>query len=692
MDATAANFDERFGGSFAGGVEVLDKFQRLGFGWTRWWPKQKWHNMEPEEGQYDWQNERYQQAFDRGVACHVTLYGWPKWAMEKGHPLPKDMRWKADDERWQDLSIETSWDRFIVAAVENFRGKPVVFEISNEPGFDDWDNYGDEYVKFNERTAALIKKTDADAVVMVNNTYKNPSRPNARLLAKGDLSNIDVWSWHDYGAGWLIDANGMKRMRQMLDEAGTNEGGGEHIDIWFNEGWSVTNTAVDQPIAVTGLTSSESTNAMFNSVVEATVNGQDKTVLFHTAYGTHGMSFWDYSNPGTMLWDWYSYPMPLVPAWNVLNHHIGLSDEVGFVRPIGGNLAIFQDLRNGRGVMIAYADRSAKEDVTIELPDFGTELMAEDAMGNAEAFEGTTLTLSKTGRPVLLYSADKSLTGQAMHEAVKELDRVNAGFATTDGGSTRYALPPAWDGVEKGSSEGSVVSSDGTPIWKVEQVWPFEPMEPGSYRPLVWGGTQWVASSDGFGGQPQVKMKDASLEFGTRASHGTPPRVRTASLSFVVPESGTYQITGSARTRLWEGNNATKLLILHQTDSEMAMVKEYAIPNNEIARFEGVTVEAAAGDVIRFVPQIDGMYAGGTLWLRDLAVTRAGGNLNVGYRTDVADRVLAALQVRHAAAAVPRADGVFGKAADELLAILVDRLVRSSFCIVVPPGSQAWIS
>ena len=53
------------------------------------------------------------------------------------------------------------------------------------------------------------------------------------------------------------------------------------------------------------------------------MNGQEKTVLFHTAYETHGMSFWDYSGPGTMLWDWYDYPLPLVPAWNVLNHHIG---------------------------------------------------------------------------------------------------------------------------------------------------------------------------------------------------------------------------------------------------------------------------------------------------------------------------------------------------------------------------------
>ena len=98
-----------------------------------------------------------------------------------------------------------------------------------------------------------------------------------------------------------------------------------------------------------------------------TAAGQEKTILFHTGYEDHGQSFWDYSGPGTLLWDWYGYPLPLVAMWNVLNHHLGLSNEVGFVRPPGANLAIFQDLRNGRGVIVAYEDREAKSDVSFRV-------------------------------------------------------------------------------------------------------------------------------------------------------------------------------------------------------------------------------------------------------------------------------------------------------------------------------------
>ena len=50
--ATKADYRERFGGSFAGAVGCLEKMQRIGFGWTRWWPKNKWHNFQPEAGRW----------------------------------------------------------------------------------------------------------------------------------------------------------------------------------------------------------------------------------------------------------------------------------------------------------------------------------------------------------------------------------------------------------------------------------------------------------------------------------------------------------------------------------------------------------------------------------------------------------------------------------------------------------------
>jgi hypothetical protein len=165
--------------------------------------------------------------------------------MDKEHPLPRDMRWKADDPRWDDPGVVTAWDRFVTAAVKHFEGKPVILQLANEPGHDKWKNgYIDEYVKFMTRTARLIKKTDPQAKVSLNNVYTHASRVNHALLKARGLADIDVWSWHDYHAGRLLDEKRLKRMRSMLDSAG-----GEHLEIWFTEGWAYTNTRVDEPIA-----------------------------------------------------------------------------------------------------------------------------------------------------------------------------------------------------------------------------------------------------------------------------------------------------------------------------------------------------------------------------------------------------------------------------------------------------------
>ena len=113
-------------------------------------------------------------------------------------------------------------------------------------------------------------------------------------------------------------------------------------------------------------------------MAEMAASGHDKVVMFHLLYETHGHSFWDYSGPGVMLWDWYKFPLPTLAAWNSMNHHIGISEAVGMVRPRGANLCVFHDLRNNRGVVFAYVDRNAKTDVVVRVPING--LQAEDIM------------------------------------------------------------------------------------------------------------------------------------------------------------------------------------------------------------------------------------------------------------------------------------------------------------------------
>ena len=616
--ATVANFDERFGGSFAGGVECLERMQRIGFGWTRWWANNKWHAYEPQEGEFDWSMDKQQEAWSRGICNHVVLYGRPKWIMDKEHPLPRDMRWKADDARWDDLGVETAWDRFVKAAVEAFRGKPVVLQITNEPGHDRWKNgWADEYVKFNLRTARLIKQLDPNARVSVNNVYGNPSSVNSRLLRAKQFRDFDVWSWHDYHAGWIGDASLMQRMRTML-----KDGNAQHLKIWLTEGRAFTNTLVDQPPACTGLTSVQGTHAIMNSVAEMTANGHEKFVMFHLQYGQHGMSFWDYSGPGNMIWDWCSYPTALVGGWNTMVHHIGLSDAVGFVRPRGANFCVFTDNRNKRGVMIAYADRNAKADVTVALPVSG--LAAEDLQGNSVPLDGNKLTLKQSGRTVILYTQDG--TGQPLYDALEPMDRKYLGFVDADAAGRKvYRLPDAWQGTVRGQSDGNPVMQDEQPVWRLDHLYPTKPEMPGNYKSMVWNGSRWIAPDHAQGGHPSGELKDGVLRMGSLGPWGgkTHNYRKQGALVFTVPESGIYRIRATAASHPWGGSKADVLVrIMKRDEQRVGEIKRYALKADKSKVAIDVEVDAAVGHELLLLNEMPNHNNSTTVQYTDLTITQ----------------------------------------------------------------------
>jgi hypothetical protein len=608
---------ERFGGSLRGKL-TSTLASRMGFAWSRWFPHTKWQDHQPDGREaFRWFDPELDLLEGLGISSHLVLYGWPKWIMdEEGkvqNPLPKDMRWKADDPRWDDLSLATAWDHYVSEAAGHYRGRSLVYEIENEPEFDKWDDFKDEYARFTIRTAKLIKRTDPAAKVMVNNVYGIPSGLNRNLLAKGGAKVIDIISWHDYHEGWLADGMAIKRMKANLADLG-----GGHIEIWFNEGWSFTNTAVDEPIACTRLTSAQSTNATVDSLVELTVNGQEKCILFHTGYEEHGMSFWDYSGPGTQLWDWYGNPLPLVPAWNVMSHHLGLSDELGQVRPAGANLCVFQDLRNGRGVMVAYADREAAADATLELPFDG--LIAEDAMGHARPLGGRRLTLAKSGRPVFLYDG-KRTAGKDYLAAIAPLDRKHAGFVTTGGAAS---LPAVWAGTANGSADGNPALAGGRPVWRLDQVFPPDPAVAANYRPLTWKDGWWIAAKDGFGGQPKVEQKDRGIRMEFRAAHSSSPGEKLSALAYIADQAGEHHLSGSAELRLWDGANATRLTLWHKTATGAKQLASTPLKSGERFELSAWSATLAVGDELVLVPRIDGMFTGGDVTVRDLAVTVGG--------------------------------------------------------------------
>ena len=353
-----------------------------------------------------------------------------------------------------------------------------------------------------------------------------------------------------------------------------------------------------------------------------TAAGHDKMVLFHLMYGQHGMSFWDYSGPGTMIYDWYSYPTALVGAWNVLCHHIGYSDQIGFVRPPGGNFAIFTDKRNNRGVMIAFADGNAKEDAVVELPMDG--LTAEDIQGNPVKLDGRKLTLSRSGRPVVLYTADGG-NGQPLFDALEKIDRKHLGFVSAGAeGEKVYRLPDVWDGEEPKTDKGNPAMSGDTPVWRVDHLFPTDAIMPGNYKPMIWGNQRWEAPDHNHGGHPSLALKDGTIQMGTMGPwNGDFNFRKQAALSFIVPESGIYRIQATVKSKPWGGTRADAYLrIMKRDEQRVGEIEKFALKADGTPVTIDLEIDAALGHEIVFLTEMPNNNSSTNVEIKDVMVTK----------------------------------------------------------------------
>ena len=192
-----------------------------------------------------------------------------------------------------------------------------------------------------------------------------------------------------------------------------------------------------------------------------------------------------------------------------------------------------------------------------------------------------------------------------------------------DAGGT-FRLPASWTGQREATSDGNPTLAAGTPVWRLDQVWPADPSKPANFRPLVWKAGWWVAAEHGFGGQPKAELKDNAIRLEFRAPHGEHPGEKLAGLVFVAPTAGTYTLSGTADLKLWDGDNRVALSILHKTTDAVTTVQRIPLKRNAAVPLENLSVELAAGDELVLLPRIDGMFTGGDVSLRSLTISAGG--------------------------------------------------------------------
>lgn len=149
-----------------------------------------WAKTERVRGRYDfaWLDHVVDDMLARGVQPWMCLqYGNPVWGCDFRLGMKISQLISRPD-------AYAAWLRYVEATVEHFRGRVTLWEIWNEPF-----RQGKDYAELVSKTAAVVKRVQPDAVLMVS--AMDPADQDvclARWKDEPTLKWIKWWSFHPY--------------------------------------------------------------------------------------------------------------------------------------------------------------------------------------------------------------------------------------------------------------------------------------------------------------------------------------------------------------------------------------------------------------------------------------------------------------------------------------------------------------
>ncbi len=163
----------------------LDGLEAGGFGWVRM--DFAWGAIETVRGRYDFA------AYDALVAGLTARHIRPLFILDYGNDLYQAGAPRTP-EAW------AAFARFAAAAVTHFKGRPILWEIWNEPNGGFWKPRADaaEYGRLALETARAIKAADPNATIFAPGTAGIPLDFLEAVFRTGLLRYIDAVSLHPY--------------------------------------------------------------------------------------------------------------------------------------------------------------------------------------------------------------------------------------------------------------------------------------------------------------------------------------------------------------------------------------------------------------------------------------------------------------------------------------------------------------
>ena len=163
----------------------LGGLQAGGFGWVRM--DFVWSAIERVKGRYDFA------AYDALLAGLTAHHIKPLFIFDYGNDLYQTGAPRSPEAR-------AAFARFAAASVTHFKGKPILWEIWNEPNGSFWKPQANaaEYGRLALQTAQAIKEADPNATVLAPGTSGIPLDFLESVFQKGLLRYSDAVSLHPY--------------------------------------------------------------------------------------------------------------------------------------------------------------------------------------------------------------------------------------------------------------------------------------------------------------------------------------------------------------------------------------------------------------------------------------------------------------------------------------------------------------
>lgn len=179
----------------------LDLIAAAGFKWIRM--DLGWAGIERKRGEYDWSayDELTANLARRGLsAIYILDYSNPLYETPVTARNPVSGESHTDIASPQHPESVAAFARWAAAAAAHFKGRPIIWEIWNEPNITFWKPKPDvhQYAELALATCQAVRKADPKAIILAPATSEIPLKFLEDFFATGVLAHLDGVSVHPY--------------------------------------------------------------------------------------------------------------------------------------------------------------------------------------------------------------------------------------------------------------------------------------------------------------------------------------------------------------------------------------------------------------------------------------------------------------------------------------------------------------